>query len=411
MEIKNQNKKDLKFISGINRSKSQSKSQSKEYNHSNSNRNIHKNIKKISNNQRFSKLKKKKVLDKLLGKYISEKLNKIKDKNKKNNSTEKDIESKIFSSSSDKSCFHKKNKIKNPKSIKIKKYVTDSSFKINNISEFLLNNNNKKSYLSHIFNHNLNKNKNHKMCPLKTVNNSEFKSLEENHDTNITFFNLSNSNFYNNKKFISKFNDIKISNNNLNIKKCPMLWQIIAFSKKYKKLYENLLKQNEELQKENEELKKQIEDINDEVCILKEEDNLNKELIKENEDKVEELSNYIKKQNKINESRLDDFKLMLFKKDEEIQKLLKELERMDNNKRNIYFKLNNEIENFKEKINKQNEEINKYKEKKELFQNENNFIKNNNIIGNINSKNDINNIKIINNCKNIINKVNDNDKL
>ena len=43
------------------------------------------------------------------------------------------------------------------------------------------------------------------------------------------------------------------------------------------------MKQNEELQKEKEELKRKFEDINDEVCILKEEDNLNKKLIKENE--------------------------------------------------------------------------------------------------------------------------------
>ena len=54
-------------------------------------------------------------------------------------------------------------------------------------------------------------------------------------------------------------------------------------------------------------------------------------------------------------------------------------------KRNIYLSLNNEIENFKEKINKQNEEICKYKQKIELFQNENIVLKN------INEKNEIHN--------------------
>ena len=116
---------------------------------------------------------------------------------------------------------------------------------------------------------------------------------------------------------------------------------------------------------------------------------------------MEELSNYIKQQNKINENRLDDFKYLLYKKDEEIQKLSKELEKVDNSKRNIYLSLNNEIEIFKEKINKQNEEICKYKQKIELFQNENIVLKNaddRNNINDINNLNDINNINIIGNC-------------
>ena len=105
---------------------------------------------------------------------------------------------------------------------------------------------------------------------------------------------------------------------------------------------------------------------------------------------MEELSNYILQQNKMNESRLDDFKYMLYKKDEEIRRLSKELEKMDDSKRNIYLSLNSEILNFKEKINHQNEEINKYKKRIEFVQNENNILKNN-------SNNDcINNINIIN---------------
>ena len=240
-----------------------------------------------------------------------------------------------------------------------------------------------------------------KRSPQKTINTSDLKLklLEDNQDNNCTFLNQTNTNFFNSKNNF-KINNIKSLNNNLEFKKSyPMIWQIIAFSKKYKKLYENLLKQNEKLQKENEELKRKIENINDEVCILKEEDNLNKELIKENEDKIEELSNYIKQQNIINENRLDDFKCLLYKKDEEIQKLSKELEKIDMPKRNIYLSLNNEIENFKEKINKQNEEICKYKQKIELFQNENIVLKN------INEKNEIyNKAKNVDNIDNINNR-------
>lgn len=402
MEI-NSNKKDSKCKSLA--CKYKSKSQSKKSKELNLNYSLHNNIKKLTNNHKYNKLKKKKTLDKFFEKYISEKLNITKDRPKKSNTTEKNIDTKIFYNSSDKSGFYKKTKLKKNKIIKNKKIVTDTSFRINknNFSERARgkDENPKKITPYDIINIDLNKNIINKRSPPKTINISELKSFEENQETNSTFLNQTNSNFYNNKNN-TKLNNIKLPNNNIEIKKTyPMIWQIIAFSKKYKKLYENLLKQNEELVKENEELKRKIENINDEVCILKEEDNINKELIKENEDKVEELSNYIKQQNKINENRLDDFKYLLYKKDEEIQKLSKELEKVDNSKRNIYLSLNNEIEIFKEKINKQNEEICKYKQKIELFQNENIVLKNaddRNNINDINNLNDINNINIIGNC-------------
>ena len=398
------NQKDFKFKSLTNNSKPKYQSiHNKELylNHS-----LHNNIKKLSSNQKYSKLKKKKTLDKFFEKYISEKLNitKDKEKNKKNNTAEKNIETRIFYNSSDKSGFYKRTKAKITKIIKNKKIITDSSFRINpnNFSECIRSQDKKSkknttSSPSNSTNLNLNKIKPHKRYPLKTINISELKSFEDNQENNITFLNHTNTNFYNNKNN-SKIKYIKLLNNNLDIKNnCPMIWQIIAFTKKYKKLYENALKQNEELQKENEELKRKIENINDEVCILKEEDNLNKELIKENEDKMEELSDYIKQQNKINESRLNDFKYMLYKKDEEIQRLSKQLAKIDDSKRNIFLSLNNEILNFKEKINQQNEEINKYKEKIELFQNENIILKN------INNNDKKNNITVINNFNNNIN--------
>ena len=397
MEITS-SKKDskFKFIACNYKSKSQSQ-KSKELN---LNYSLHNNIKKLSNNHKYNKLKKKKTFDTFFEKYISEKLNITKDRPKKSNNKEKKIDIKIFYNSGDKSCFYKKTKLKKYKIIKNKKIVTDTSFRINknNFSERESgkNENPKKNTPYDIINIDLNKNIINKRSPPKTINISELKSFEENKEANCTFLNLTNSNFYNNKNN-KKLNNIKLNNNNIVEikKKYPIIWQIIAFSKKYKKLYENLLKQNEELVKENEELKRKIENINDEVCILKEEDNINKELIKENEDKVEELSNYIKQQNKINENRLDDFKYLLYKKDEEIQKLSKELEKVDNSKRNIYLSLNNEIEIFKEKINKQNEEICKYKQKIELFQNENIVLKN---VDDRNNINDINNINIIGNC-------------
>ena len=377
------NKKELKIksLSNNTRSKFQSIHNKELYlNHS-----LHNNIIKLSNNQKYNKLKKKKTLDKFFEKYISEKLNITKDKNNKNNTAEKNVETKIFYNSCDKSCFYKKTRAKITKIIKNKKIITDSSFRINqnNFSEGKISKAN--SPCNNNTNINLIKNKPHKRYPLKTINISEVKSFEENQDNNnCTFLNHTNTNFYNNK-LNPKIKCLKLLNNNIDI------WQIIAFTKKYKKLYENALKQNEELQKENEELKKKIENINDEVCILKEEDYLNKELIKENEDKMEELSDYIKQLNKINESRLNDFKYMLYKKDEEIQRLSKQLEKIDDSKRNIYISLNNEILNFKEKINQQNEEINKYKEKIELFQNENTILKK------INDNDKNVNINIINN--------------
>ena len=423
------NKKNLLINSFSSKTKYKPKSPSKFTKELNLNHSVQNNIKKISNKQRYGKLKNKKIIDKFFQKYISEKLNPPKDKTKKINTVEKNnIETKIFYNSSDKSGFYKKSKAKITKIIKNKKIITDSSFRLNqkNISdhmraspqEKIFKINSSPSQMTNINkSNNINKNNpnTHKRFPLKTINISELKSFEENQETNCTFLNHTNTNFSNSKnnnknksksKNLFKINDIKllVQNNNLNLKiknNYPMIWQIIAFTKKYKKLYENLLKQNEELQKENEELKKKIENINDEVCILKEEDNINKEIIKENEDKVEELSNFIQQQNKMNESRLDDFKYMLYKKDEEIQRLSKELEKIDDSKRNIYLSLNNEIMNFKEKINRQNEEINKYKKEIELFQNESiitkNNANNNYNVNNVNNINNINEIKIQNN--------------
>ena len=413
------NKKNLLINSFSTKTKYKSKSPSKYTKELNLNHSVQNNIKKLPNNQKYNKLKNKKTIDKFFEKYISEKLNVPKDKTKKINTVEKkSIETKIFYNSGDKSGFYKKSKAKITKIIKNKKIVTDSSFRLKrkNISEHIRaspqqknknfkidfspspsNNANKNTNINTNININKNNPHTHKRYPLKTINISELKSFEENQETNCTFLNHTNTNFStdNNKnknKNLFKINDIKllVQNNNLNLKiknNYPIIWQIITFTKKYKKLYENVLKQNEELQKENEELKKKIENINDEVSILKEEDNINKEIIKENEDKVEELSNYIQQQNKINESRLDDLKYMLYKKDEEIQRLSKELEKIDDSKREIYLSLNNEIMIFKEKINRQNEEINKYKKEIELFQNKNIILKNTNnvnIIKNIN---------------------------
>ena len=397
------NNNELTIKSFSNNTKLKSKSPIKYNKELNLNNSLHNNIKKLSTNKKYNKLKKKKTLDKYFEKYISEKLNVPKEKVRKNNTVEKSIDTKIFYNSSDKSGFYRKAKAKIAKIIKNKKIVTDSFFKINknNFSEHLRIQDNKLIANSPVNKPILNKNTQYKRYPLKTINISELKSFEENQETNCTFLNHTNSNFNkNNNKQNIKIKDIKLLDSNLKIKNnCPIIWQIIAFTKKYKKLYENLLKQNEKLQKENEELKRKIENINDEVCILKEEDNLNKELIKENEDKVEELSNYIKQQNIINENRLDDFKCLLYKKDEEIQKLSKELEKIDMSKRNIYLSLKNEIENFKEKINKQNEEICKYKQKIELFQNENIVLKN------INEKNEIyNKAKNVDNIDNINNR-------
>ena len=398
------NKKDFRNHFYVNKYKAKSHSKESKELDINLNYSLHNHIKKISHNKKFNKLKKQKTLDKFFEKYFSEKSNIIKDKIKKSNASGKNLGVDKFYNSSDKSVFYKKTRAKITKILKNKKIVDDLSFKYkNNFSEYLRSHRDTKKHNSPSegINTYLDKNIIDKRSPQKTINTSDLKLklLEDNQDNNCTFLNQTNTNFFNSKNNF-KINNIKSLNNNLEFKKSyPMIWQIIAFSKKYKKLYENLLKQNEKLQKENEELKRKIENINDEVCILKEEDNLNKELIKENEDKVEELSNYIKQQNIINENRLDDFKCLLYKKDEEIQKLSKELEKIDMSKRNIYLSLNNEIENFKEKINKQNEEICKYKQKIELFQNENIVLKN------INEKNEIyNKAKNVDNIDNINNR-------
>ena len=398
--IKNNNELTIKSFS--NNTKLKSKSPLKCYKELNLNSSLHNNIKKLSTNKKYNKLKKKKTLDKFFEKYISEKLNVPKEKVRKNNTVEKSIDTKIFYNSSDKSGFYRKAKAKITKIIKNKKIVTDSFFKINknNFSEHLRIQDYKLITNSPVNKPILNKNIQNKRYPLKTINISELKSFEENQETNCTFLNHTNSNSNkNNNKPNIKIKDLKLLDRNFKIKNnFPIIWQIIAFTKKYKKLYENLLKQNEELQKENEELKRKIENINDEVCILKEEDNINKEIIKENEDKMEELSNYILQQDKNNESRMDDFKYMLYKKDEEIQRLSKELEKIDDSKRNIFMSLNNEISSFKEQINKQNEEINNYKKKIEMVQNENIILKNN-------SNNNINNVNIINNFSEMKNQI------
>ena len=57
-------------------------------------------------------------------------------------------------------------------------------------------------------------------------------------------------------------------------------------------------------------------------------------------------------------NRLNDFKYMLYKKDEEIQRLSKQLAKIDDSKRNIFLSLNNEILNFKEKINQKTKKKN-----------------------------------------------------
>ena len=407
------NNKELTIKSFSSNIKLKSKSPCKYPKELNLNNSLHNNIKKLSTNKKYNKLKKKKTLDKFFEKYISEKLNAPKDKSRKNNTVEKSIDTRIFYNSSDKSGFYKKAKAKNTKIIKNKKIVTDSFFKINknNFSEYLLAQDNKVITNSPNDKPNLYKNTQYKRYPLKTINISELKSFEENQETNCTFLNQTNSNFNKIKQKI-KIKDIKLLDSNFKIKNnCPIIWQIIAFTKKYKKKYENLLKQNKELQKENEELKKKIENINDEVCILKEEYNINKEIIKENEDKMEELSNYILQQNKNNESKMDNFKYMLYKKDEEIQRLFKELEKIDNSKRNLYISLNNEILCFKEQINKQNEEINNYKKKIEMVQNENIILKNNNNnnINNVNIRKNLSEIKnqLINNGNELVNNQND----
>ena len=403
--ITNNNELTIKSFKNNTNIKPKSKSPLKNNNEFNLNNSLHSNIKKLSINKKYNKLKKKKTLDKFFEKYISEKLSVQKDKSRKNNTMEKSFDTKVYYHSYDKTGFYKKIKAKITKIIKNKKIVTDSFLKINkiNFSEHLRIQDEKLTN-SPTNETNLNKNVLHKRYPLKTINISALKSLEEKQETNFTFLNHTNTNFCNNKNKM-KIKDIKLYQNTFKIKNnCPIIWQIIAFTKKYKKMYENVLKQNEELQKENEELKKKIENINDEVCILKEEDNINKEIIKENEDKMEELSNYILQQNKNNESRMDDFKYLLYKKDEEIQRLSKDLEKIDDSKRNIYINLNNELLSFKEKIKKQNEEINNYKKRIEMIQNENNILKKNTNINNVNIINNFSGItnQIINNGNKIV---------
>ena len=166
----------------------------------------------------------------------------------------------------------------------------------------------------------------------------ECKEIYE--ETNIKNVNISTKN----ERLNRKLND----NNN------KMVIKFINSNIKYKKMYENLLKENEKLKQENYSLNAQIQKLKDEIDIMRDEDKINKDSILENEEKINQFSKLIQQQINNFDQKIFNYKELLFKKDEEIHRLNKKLEKNNINSKNIINELKIKLKDYEKKIDKEN---------------------------------------------------------
>jgi hypothetical protein len=216
---------------------------------------------------------------------------------------------------------------------------------------------------------------------LEIGNNANNDFMKDNKDKREEINNLENA----------TYNDFYKFNNE--IKNGILFPKLIKINKKYKKLYEEAINENNELKKENEQLKNKIKEKNDEIDIMKEEDELNKESIKTNENRLNELYEYFMQKINIYEQKIFNYKELLFKKDQEIQRMLKEIQKMETSKKSISIELNEK----KNKIFKKEIAIKEYNNKTTKF--EDNIIKNINVTdlkNNDNTNNNISHLKSFN---------------
>ena len=167
------------------------------------------------------------------------------------------------------------------------------------------------------------------------------------------------------KKFKENQDDIDLvsTNQDTKYKSEKYLSKILFNIKKYKKLFLKYKKENDVLKNENSNLKKEIQDTKDELDIMKEEIELNKDNNKENEKKFNELANFVK-QNTVNyEQKIYNLKQLLFTKDEEINKLNKIIDNIDEKNIKIIEELKNKLLIKKKTIQNQQKLINELKSK------------------------------------------------
>ena len=199
----------------------------------------------------------------------------------------------------------------------------------------------------------------------------DFKEIQENQETNYTYLNETTNRKNTNSKSKNKGNDdnnnsnsIKFTNNKYN----EAISNAFKKTNKYKILYQECEQEKNKLKIENEELNEKLRKTLDELDIMKEEKQLNQEKKIENEKKIEEFLNNVQKNMNNSEQKIYSLKELLFKKDEEIKKLNKEIDVIDNKKKNI-------IKELEYKLSCKDKEIanyiNKIKEMKENKNNEN----------------------------------------
>ena len=199
----------------------------------------------------------------------------------------------------------------------------------------------------------------------------DFKEMQENQETNYTYLNETTNRKNTNSKSKNKGNDdnnnsnsIKFTNNKYN----EAISNAFKKTNKYKILYQECEQEKNKLKIENEELNEKLRKTLDELDIMKEENQLNQEKKIENEKKIEEFLNNVQKNMNNSEQKIYSLKELLFKKDEEIKKLNKEIDVIDNKKKNI-------IKELEYKLSCKDKEIANYiniiKQMKEIKNNDN----------------------------------------
>ena len=185
------------------------------------------------------------------------------------------------------------------------------------------------------------------------------KDIENDEDKN-----MSKNEFIKISNYIPDEIEINTTNQETTYKSGKYLSIILFNIKKYKKLFQNYKKKNDALRQENEDLKNKMQDMKDELDIMKEEIELNKQNNKENDNKFNELTEYIKKSEINNEQKIYNLKQLLFSKDEEINKLNKIIDNESIKNKKIIEELKMKIINQERIIKEQQLLINNNKNEK-----------------------------------------------
>ena len=185
------------------------------------------------------------------------------------------------------------------------------------------------------------------------------KDIENDEDKN-----MSKNEFIKISNYIPDEIEINTTNQETTYKSGKYLSIILFNIKKYKKLFQNYKKKNDALRQENEDLKNKMQDMKDELDIMKEEIELNKQNNKENDNKFNELTEYIKKSEINNEQKIYNLKKLLFSKDEEINKLNKIIDNESIKNKKIIEELKMKIINQERIIKEQQILINNNKNEK-----------------------------------------------